>query len=35
MGGLMRRYRHPVAATAQLAGHGTRPVRILGETLVL
>lgn len=35
MGELMRRYWHPIATTAQLAGHGTRPVMLLGESLVL
>jgi 5,5'-dehydrodivanillate O-demethylase len=35
MGDLMRRYWHPIAATSQLAEHGTRPVTILGESLVL
>jgi len=35
MGELLRRYWHPVAATSQLATHGTRPVRLLGENLVL
>lgn len=34
-GNLMRRYWHPIAASAQLARAGTRPVRILGENLVL
>ena len=34
-GELMRRYWHPIAASAQLPQHGTRPVRILGESLVL
>jgi 5,5'-dehydrodivanillate O-demethylase len=35
MGDLMRRYWHPVAATSQLPRHGTRPVMLLGESLVL
>ena len=36
MGGLMRRYWHPVAASAQLdADNPTREVRLLGEDLVL
>ncbi|HZT06876.1 MAG TPA: Rieske 2Fe-2S domain-containing protein [Chloroflexota bacterium] len=35
MGDLLRRYWHPVAATSQLPSHGTRPVRLLGEDLVL
>jgi 5,5'-dehydrodivanillate O-demethylase len=35
MGTLLRRYWHPVVATSQLAGPGTRPVRLLGENLVL
>jgi 5,5'-dehydrodivanillate O-demethylase len=34
-GNLMRRYWHPIAASAQLAKPGTRPVRILGENMVL
>lgn len=34
-GELMRRYWHPVAASSQLAEPGTKPVRILGENLVL
>jgi 5,5'-dehydrodivanillate O-demethylase oxygenase subunit len=34
-GGLMRRYWHPIAASSQIANPGTRPVRILGENLVL
>ncbi len=34
-GELMRRYWHPIAASAQLPEHGTKPVRILGESLVL
>ncbi len=34
-GKLMRRYWHPIAASAQLPEHGTKPVRILGESLVL
>src|SRR5581483_10447966 len=35
MGTLLRRYWHPIAASAQLKEHGTRPVRLLGEDLVL
>jgi len=35
MGELLRRYWHPIAASAQLDGHGTRPVKLLGEDLVL
>lgn len=35
MGELMRRYWHPIAASSQLASHGTKAVRILGEDLVL
>jgi len=35
MGELLRRYWMPIAASAQLADRGTRPVRILGEDLVL
>ncbi len=34
-GELMRRYWHPIAASAQLPQHGTKPVTILGESLVL
>ena len=34
-GNLMRHYWHPIAASAQMAKPGTRPVRILGENLVL
>ncbi len=34
-GELMRRYWHPIAASYQLREHGTRPVRALGESLVL
>lgn len=34
-GDLMRRYWHPIAASSQIANPGTRPVRILGENLVL
>lgn len=34
-GELMRRYWHPIAASSQLKGPGTRPIRILGEDLVL
>ena len=35
MGELMRRYWQPVAVTAELNARPTRPVRILGEDLVL
>jgi 5,5'-dehydrodivanillate O-demethylase len=35
MGELMRRYWYPIAASSQLASHGTMPVRIMGEDLVL
>ena len=35
MGELMRRYWHPVAATAELDERPTKPVRLLGEDLVL
>ncbi len=35
MGGLMRRYWHPIAATAELDERPTKPVRLLGEDLVL
>ncbi|HEY3118388.1 MAG TPA: Rieske 2Fe-2S domain-containing protein, partial [Chloroflexota bacterium] len=34
-GELMRRYWHPIAAVAQIPERGTRPVRLLGEDLVL
>ncbi len=34
-GELMRRYWHPIAASSQLPSHGTKPVNILGESLVL
>jgi 5,5'-dehydrodivanillate O-demethylase oxygenase subunit len=34
-GELMRRYWHPIAASSQLKGPGTRPIRLLGEDLVL
>jgi 5,5'-dehydrodivanillate O-demethylase len=35
MGGLLRRYWHPVAAVAELEDHPVKPVRLLGEDLVL
>jgi 5,5'-dehydrodivanillate O-demethylase len=35
VGALMRRYWHPIAASAQLPSHGTKTIRVLGETLVL
>lgn len=35
MGELLRRYWHPVAAAAELEEPGTKPVRLLGEDLVL
>jgi 5,5'-dehydrodivanillate O-demethylase len=35
MGELLRRYWYPIAASSQLPAHGTRPVAILGESLVL
>jgi 5,5'-dehydrodivanillate O-demethylase oxygenase subunit len=35
MGDLLRRYWHPVAAAGELDEHPTRPVRLLGEDLVL
>src|SRR5262249_32037637 len=35
MGALLRRYWHPVAATAQLAANPVKLVKILGESLVL
>jgi 5,5'-dehydrodivanillate O-demethylase oxygenase subunit len=34
-GELMRRYWHPIAAASQLPEHGTMPIRILGEDMVL
>ena len=35
MGELLRRYWHPIAATAELDVDPVRPVRLLGEDLVL
>jgi 5,5'-dehydrodivanillate O-demethylase len=35
MGELMRRYWQPIAAVAQLDEHPTRPIRLMGEDLVL
>ena len=35
MGGLMRRYWHPVAATAELDENPVKPIRLMGEDLVL
>jgi 5,5'-dehydrodivanillate O-demethylase oxygenase subunit len=35
MGNLMRRYWHPIAATAQLETNPVKPIRVLGEDLVL
>src|SRR2546430_10333705 len=35
MGELLRRYWYPIAVTSQFQGPGTRPVRLLGEDLVL
>lgn len=35
MGGLLRRYWHPIAAADQLVGASTLPVKVLGEELVL
>lgn len=35
MGDLMRRYWHPIAAVSQLEENGTKPIRLLGENLVL
>ena len=35
MGDLMRRYWHPIAATGELVDKPTKPVRLLGEDLVL
>jgi len=35
MGDLMRRYWHPIAASAQLPTHGTKAITVLGESLVL
>ena len=35
MGELLRRYWHPIAAAAELNEKPTKPVRLLGEDLVL
>ena len=35
MGELMRRYWHPVAGAAELDDNPVKPVKILGESLVL
>jgi 5,5'-dehydrodivanillate O-demethylase len=35
MGNLMRRYWHPIAAASQLADKPVKPIRLLGEDLVL
>ena len=35
MGNLMRRYWQPIAASSQMEEHATRPIRLLGEDLVL
>src|SRR5437763_937019 len=35
MGDLLRRYWHPIAAAADLDADPVRPVRLLGETLIL
>jgi 5,5'-dehydrodivanillate O-demethylase len=35
IGGLLRRYWHPIAASSELAGNETKFVRVLGEDLVL
>ena len=35
MGVLLRRYWHPIAASAELAANPTRAVKLLGEDLVL
>ena len=35
MGELLRRYWMPIAAVAELDDHATKPVRLLGEDLVL
>ncbi len=35
MGELMRRYWHPVGAVGELDDHATKPVRLMGEDLVL
>ena len=35
MGELMRRYWHPIAAAAEMDERPTKPVRLLGEDLVL
>ncbi len=35
MGGLLRRYWHPIAGVRELEGRATLPIRIMGEDLVL
>jgi 5,5'-dehydrodivanillate O-demethylase len=35
MGELFRRYWHPIGASSQFIGPGTKPIKILGESLVL
>ena len=35
MGGLLRQYWYPVGGSEELKGHGTKLVKILGESLVL
>jgi 5,5'-dehydrodivanillate O-demethylase len=35
MGALMRHYWQPIAASSQLPAHGVKPVKVLGESLVL
>jgi 5,5'-dehydrodivanillate O-demethylase len=35
MGDLLRRYWYPIAGSSQLPAHGTMPIKILGESLVL
>jgi len=35
MGELMRRYWHPIAASSDIPSTGTKPVKLLGESLVL
>lgn len=35
MGELLRRYWHPIAGSSELPAFGTRPIKLLGESLVL
>ena len=35
MGELLRRYLHPIGAVGELDDHPTKPVRLMGEDLVL